>query len=157
MRDFILPSAQAQARATNSTVTRARVMGKAVDTATSPTVRETVILTMVTTRKEAKVEERAPRTAPTITFRFLRETIMAESNPVFALPPHERLRACLRAWQQMDDEYVVSVIKNGLKLSWVSDFDPESPRDSYRPKWGRNPPDLPDVVEQLIQEQLKTG
>ena len=76
---------------------------------------------------------------------------------LLSYPPHARLRACEQAWVELEDAYAVNVIRQGLKLSWVPDLDPENPTEGFRFKWGRNPPDLPDVVESLIGDMLKTG
>ena len=73
------------------------------------------------------------------------------------MPPHARLRACIQAWVQLDDSYVVKVIREGLRLPWRADFNPEDPQVWNRPQWARNPPDLPDVVQTLVNDLLKTG
>ena len=80
---------------------------------------------------------------------------MTSNNSLLA--PHQRLRASAQAWVHLKDVYAVKVITEGLRLPWCAGFDPSNPSDDFRPRWGRNPPDLPDVVSMLVDELINSG
>ena len=45
--------------------------------------------------------------------------------PHASLPAHLRVQACVEDWCSLQDRYVEDVLRHGLRLDWVSDFDGE--------------------------------
>ena len=45
--------------------------------------------------------------------------------PHASLPAHLRVQVCVEEWCGLQDRYVQDVVRHGLKLDWVSDFDGE--------------------------------
>ena len=71
--------------------------------------------------------------------------------------PADRVQGALHHWQALQDQYVVNIVREGLKLSWCEGFDASNPPPDgqvNRPARSFNKEDLSSEVKVILQEML---
>lgn len=73
------------------------------------------------------------------------------------LPPHLRVMAAAKYWQELGDKYVGSIAQHGLLLSWVEGFNPLNFSEEFCPRWCQTKHPLPYETGRVVQQWLDSG
>ena len=68
-----------------------------------------------------------------------------------------RVQKAWQEWARLKDPYVTQVVRGGLELDWIEEFDPLFPHPDFTPRWKYPLPDQPAAVKDIIQNWLTQG